>query len=355
MSDVPMASRVTTVKTWCDQLVGPEAIEAVVRDGWPRAMVEAGFERHAETWNPELIESTYAEEVEALGDEEFASRLPGSLHHIWPALPGAGVTPVLYATVGGIEDQRIRASSRATHFARYFSDLTGVRLDDAWENADAVIVSGSDETVAEVKRRARGNVVAYGHRVSYGVVEEGAGDPVIDGFAQDAVLWHQRGCFSLRGIVFVGSPERARTFREELAGAIAKYEHLWGEADGLSEAELAAIHQGRGVAEFRGRTSFARIGWVEEIDAPMPRSHPAPHAVYLGRVDSFDAVYEALENLNGSLQGVAHSVRDADRLETLLEPLGPTRFCEPGTLQVPPASWPHDGLPNFTSLLLPAR
>ena len=47
--------------------------------------------------------------------------VPRSITHVWPALPGAGVTPVLLAAQLGIEHQSIRPSSRGRHFAERFA------------------------------------------------------------------------------------------------------------------------------------------------------------------------------------------------------------------------------------------
>ena len=70
-------------------------------------MTQRGFALHARTWDVDRMADVVATEVAA--DER--GLLPRSVAHLWPALPGAGVTPVLYSWLAGIDDVRFRPSS----------------------------------------------------------------------------------------------------------------------------------------------------------------------------------------------------------------------------------------------------
>lgn len=337
-----------------EKLLARETIDAVVADGWPRPMVEAGFEAHRLTWNLDEIRTTLDREIDQLGGRAaLEGRTPGEVHHIWPALPGAGITPMLYAALGGVERQLIKPSSRGLHFARRVAEISDFEIDDDWKDAPVIVVSGSDETVRAVNSAAPdSHVVGYGHRVSFAVVDQASVHRrVIEGLARDTVMWNQSGCFSLRGVVFIGDETAALAFARGLAEAIHHYEDEWSAADGLTVDELAAAQQRRGVSEFANRVFAARVGWVEMTSGPLSGRWLAPGAVQVHAIESAAELERSILLESGGLQGVAVSVSDYDAVVAQLEIMGATRICKPGQLQAPPASWPHDGKPNFTSLL----
>ncbi len=325
------------------ELLAEEVVAAVVRDGWPEPMVREGFELHRRTWDVATVERTIAEELAKFDDPQF----PSSIAHLWPALPGAGVTPVLYSRAVGIENILVKPSSRGVHFARAFEKVwrrhdDALRLGDDWRAADRVVVSGSDETVEAVTAVRRGAAVTgYGHRMSVAFV---AGDhaPWVAGLATDIVMWHQRGCFSCSA-VYCGDGVDVAALGRDLGAAIADAERRL--AAELDTAQLAARAQRRGVAELETEVWGDGLGWVE-LRERWDGESIAPHAVAL------------VPRLPGeapvALQGVAigappSAVRD---LERHARNLGATLTCSPGELQAPPASWPHDGGPNVAGWVI---
>ena len=111
---------------------------------------------------------------------------------MWPALPGAGVTPVLFGWLLGAR-QIVRPSSRGRYFAEHFhqtwheaAGADGLSLvfgspGSEWRRADAVIASGGDETLdpelrdflGDPPHRGRPTMLGYGHRVSLAVIVDG--------------------------------------------------------------------------------------------------------------------------------------------------------------------------------------
>lgn len=89
-------------------------------------------------------------------------------------------------------------------------------LPDAWlARADAIIVFGSDETVATLRARSRPDqrFIAHGHRVSLGLILD---DPVhasIPAVARAVSLFDQQGCLSPHGFYVRGWPRRWRSCR----------------------------------------------------------------------------------------------------------------------------------------------
>lgn len=338
-----------------------EVVDAIVADGWPRAMVEEGLELHAKTWTPVDILRSYEAEIAAAGLPRNPPGVPGDVLHIWPKLPGAGVTPVFYGIMLGVPSQRIRASRQGRHFAEVFVSIAAqyapgrIVFDQEHElDAEVVVVSGSDETLAAValemsNQGGLSKLIGYGHRVSFAVVEGSA--RVADRVAEDIVMWHQYGCFSARAVVVVGTADQADRFADELAPAIASVEERLGATE-LPDDVLANRAQALGLAEFRGPVRKAKIGWVERRAGIPDGEWIAPHVAVVHDVQTINDVDFAIGP--DQLQGlaVAGSAEFVSRMTSRAEQLGATRVCRVGELQAPPASWPHDGRPNVVGWLL---
>lgn len=333
-------------------------VEAATEDGWPEAMARAGLDRHFRTWDVERLAACVEGELIAV-DESPDHRFLAfeRIHHIWPALPGAGVTPVLVGMLLG-GDQKVRSSSRGRQFSRVCAELLGIdriEPDGDWADADVVVVSGTDETVLEVRRAmaGRGRVVGYGHRVSFAVVIDTA-DEVLDlggvasSVAEDIAMWHGRGCFSVRAVLFCGTEKRRGRFCERLAESIADLERRWG-TGGITDGELGRRAQKMGVAEMQGRVFCDGIGYVRVDSEPFDGSCEAIHSVTVHPVGSAGQLAGMVDVAPTGLQAAAVAGGD-DRWRDALLGLGVTRICSPGTLQTPPADWFHDGLPNALSM-----
>lgn len=366
-------------------------VHAIVQDGWPEPMARAGLRLHQKTWQIDVLCRGVEAEITALGGlaalEGEASELvivkPKIIAHIWPALPGAGLVPVLYGALLGV-DQWIRPSRRGRHFADFIlanwprdpvlNTLELPTPHDAWHRADVVVVSGSDDTIAqvdrlvrerfeevrsEIPRRSMPVVTGYGHRTSFAVVVDGEGidlTQLATDIARDAVMWHQRGCFSPLAVVFCGESSSMDLFAAELGRAIECVEHEW-QAAKLSPAEAARRAQARGVAEFTTQTWGNGTGWVQLAQGPHRGIPTSPHTLTLHRVSSLGELIDAIDIPPHQIQGVALAA-PADEYSDWAHALahaGATRICAPGDLQAPPADWPHDGRPNILGWLRATR
>lgn len=338
-----------------------ELVDAIVADGWPESMVQAGLKMHRQSWDVDALAESLKTELRGVAESRHHRLVwPTWVHHIWPALPGAGVGPVLVAMLLGIP-QRVRPSRRGMAFARYFADLAGLELIEPGEDyndADLVVVSGHDDTVEAVRRAKKpgGRVVGYGHRVSLAlVIDDPSGSVALSTIARkiasDVVMWHQQGCFSVRAVLFCGSHERRRHFCRHLAEQIAEREKVWA-ADDPGDAELAARAQALGVAEMRGEVWCQGVGYVRAADTPFDGEHEAIHSVTVHSVDDAGALAQAVDVAPDQLQGVAIAGawrRHRQRWIAALARLGATRVAPAGALQSPPATWWHDGQPNALS------
>lgn len=303
-----------------------DLVDAVVADGWPEPMVREGLQFHRETWDVELVAAQIRRELEAFrgGGDEALVTAPDDLTHVWPRLPGAGVTPAPHGALLGVP-QWVRPPSDAGHFARLFTEtwrasdlaLPELRLldpSDDWTFGDVVVVSGTDRTLVEMRRElveARGpraaRLTGYGHRVSFGVVPRASSldlEAIADGFARDTVLWQQSGCFSFQGVLFEGTDSDHRRFCRELADRIQRWEQRLEARPEESEI-LARRVQKRHAAEFEGVVFGDGFGWVQPSDRPFGGATDVPHVVSTHRIDGPESLDDQIALAPRHLQAVA--------------------------------------------------
>ena len=342
-----------------------ELAAAIEADGWPRAMADRGVAMHLKTWRVERVHEALEEELSAFGGARALDafhapiggasgarrlRAPGEIIHLWPALPGAGLTPLLYGWLLGAR-QIVRPSSRGQHFAQTLQQISrevdgeGAAMElhfgapsERWRQADAIIASGSDETIASLREflsrpghRARPTLLAYGHRVSFAVIVDDASQRVLeqaDRIALDAVMWHQQGCFSARAVIFCGARSRSEAFALRLGQAIAACEEEL-DAGQLDEALLARRAQARGVAELLGLIHGDGIGWAQPTNSPWLGHSPSPHVLTVHTIDSLRALPQAIKVPPYHLQAAALDAPRASRRAwcEALSSLGVTRLC----------------------------
>ncbi len=333
-------------------------VDAIVADGWPQEMARAGLRLHRQTWDVDrLAEAVDAELSAVVPSPRHRIVWPSRVHHIWPAMPGAGITPVLVGMLLGIE-QRVRPSSRGRNVAAYAARSAPWELIEpggGWEDADLVVVSGTDETVRSVRETmaGRGRVVGYDHRVSFTVVDDAEQvdlEEVAGAVGRDVVMWHQQGCFSTRAVLFCGPVGRRREFARLLAAAIAKWEETWG-AEEVDEASAAERAQAMGVAQMQGEVFCEGVGFVALTEEAFDGRRPSIHSVTVHPVEGPEGLDEAVGVPGGDLQAAAlggGGRRRGEWVEALCQ-LGVTRICAVGRLQAPPADWWHDGWANALS------
>lgn len=343
---------------WADE---ESLVEAIVADGWPEEMARAGLTMHRRCWDAEgLSQAVDAELGPVLDSTDHRFVAADRVHHIWPALPGAGLAPVVVGMMLG-SSQAVRPSSRGRNFAKTAArhgDFDLLEPDDDWEGADRVVISGGDKTLATVQQKmvGRGEVVGYGHRVSFAVVVDQESSVDLEEaaakVARDVVMWHQRGCFSALAVLFCGSVSRRRIFCKALAKDIAGLEDRWG-TEGITEAQWASRAQALGLAQMKGEVFVEGIGYVRVDDGPFEGSVEAVHSVTVHGIDGAQDIEEAVALPVRQVQGVAIFgawTEESNRWLGALGATGATRICKAGELQEPPPNWWHDGRPNALSL-----
>jgi len=219
--------------------------------------------------------------------------------------------------------------------------------------ADCVVATGSDETVAAVAARVRPprRLVACGHRLSLaafgpGALGGGALDDAARRLALDTALWDQLGCLSPLALYGVGDAAASERVGEALARALADAEGRWPRGRIPPEAAALASRE-RSLAEMRGarvwqgdgaRWSVVCAGDARPRPAPLYRFlhvHPVAHAA---------ALVEAIRPHGPHLACVALEGfgRETRALARALGGLGASRICWPGEMQSPPLAWRRD-------------
>jgi len=238
-----------------------------------------------------------------------------------------------------------------------------------FEEADCVTATGSDETLADVRRRLPVHVrfLGYGHRVSFGYIAQ----EVLSGFgtqklvarvADDIVAWNQLGCLSPHVIYVesggVVSPEQ---FAEMLAEELARREATEPRGD-LPVADAAQIASRRDIYRVRAAAGSETRLWCSEGSTAWTVVHEADPRFSLSCLNRFiyvkgvanvtDALHHA-DCVRGQVSTVGLAAHDdtARTLATQLARWGATRVCPLGQMQNPPLTWRHDGRPPLGDLV----
>ena len=238
-----------------------------------------------------------------------------------------------------------------------------------FSEADCVIATGSDETLAAVRRRLpmHARFLGYGHRVSFGYISSDAISryelkKTVENAARDVVAWNQLGCLSPH-VFYVehGGAISAEQFAGKLAEQLAEYESTEPRGE-LPAEEAAVIASKRGVYEVRAAASAGTKLWksedstawtvVYEVD-PQFRVSCLNRFIYVKPVAALSDALRHAENVRGKVStvGLATSGEKTQQLATELAHWGVTRICRLGQMQNPPLTWRHDGRPALGDLV----
>jgi len=214
--------------------------------------------------------------------------------------------------------------------------------------ADVVVATGHDVTVAGLARRLGDRVVAHGERSSIVVVgRDGAPDcdALAAQVAMDVALHDQRGCLSPHAVYVDGD---THAFAERLAAAL---DTLAGPLPpGPLEVEERAAHRAAvAEAEWAGATVLAGVGGtVLVVDDRTVRTAPGRRTVW---IRPLGPLHDMIPAHGIECVGVACVQPDVAALRRL----GVARLCAPGRMQRPRLSWPRgQRAPLRTLLGLPA-
>jgi hypothetical protein len=239
----------------------------------------------------------------------------------------------------------------------------------AWAEADCLTVTGSDETLAEVRSRlpAGLRMLGYGHRVSFGyITREALREEEIDNLvaraAEDIIAWDQHGCLSPH-VIYVEERGQVESdkFTELLVRELGMRESALPRRK-ISVAAAAAIASRRALyetlavhrADAKIWSSQGSTAWtvVFEHD-PRFQFSCLNRFIFVKPVPDLAAVLQGIDAIQGKVStlGLAAGPERAKELALIFGRWGVTRICPLGQMQNPPLSWRHDGRPPLGDLI----
>jgi hypothetical protein len=227
--------------------------------------------------------------------------------------------------------------------------------------ADQVTLTGSDATVAAVRRRLppRVRLIEHGHRVSVGYVTREMCSrrllpEVAAAAARDVAAWDQLGCLSPQAFyVETGGRLGPEDFAAALATALEAVERETPR--GRVSPEVAAdIAARRGFYEVRAANSPDTRLWQSPgstawtvVSEKETRFTPSCgyRFVHVKATPGPEEALQGLEPVWGQVSTVglaAPGAREAELMKQMAR-WGVTRVCPLGRMQIPPLTWRHDG------------
>ncbi len=299
-------------------------------------------------------------------------------------LPGAGLDGIIFSLLLKSATM-VKASSSASllplRFARSLAEVdpelaTSLSIvtwpggqqvleEIAFSRADVVIASGSEQTLAAIRPRVRGQFIGYGHKVSFSIIaKEALADTteVARQAAYDVMLFDQQGCLSPQ-LIYVeqGGPISPNEFARHLSHALAHWEHILPRGR-VSQETSVAIRRVRDETEWQalaGKNSALYMSpqgteWTVMYEAD-PTFMPSPlyRTIRVKPLMTFAQLNDLLIPWRPYLEavGVAMSPERLYELAAILGHTGVSRVCPIGTLQTPPLSWRHGGRPRVADLV----
>ncbi len=322
--------------------------------------------------------------VPSTSGQKCASGPPLILHALAGNVPGAGLDSVIFSLL--VKSAALVKTSSAEPvlpvlFARSIRDIDpnlgaclsvvswpggNATLEDlAYGRADMVVASGSDASLAAIRKRTRGQFVGYGHKVSFGLVTRESladAEELAHKAAYDAALYDQQGCLSPQ-LVYVeeGGAVTPKEFAALLATGLTYWQTELPRGPVPPEVSTT-IRTVRDEAEWQAlagkdivlHASPNGTDWTVVYDAdPTFVQSPLYRTIRVKPLRDITQLDGILETWRPYLEAVGVAA-GPERLATLTDTLGAlgvSRVCPIGTMQHPPLSWRHGGRPRIGDLV----
>ena len=338
----------------------------------------------------ERLDQVVASDSEEAGQRAAFARGPELLVHI---AAGTLPNPVIVSMVVGLlarSAQFVKCASGTSLLPRLFAHSIyqsepklGACLEVAeWKGgtedlesalfaeAQCVTVTGTDQTLADVRARIPAHVrtVGYAHRVSLGYVTR----DVLTSFnahqvaalaARDVAAWDQVGCLSPHAIyVESGGRVSPMEFAELLGAEMAALERIRPRGR-LHPEQSAAIAARRSFYQVRAAHSPETRIWCSPDSTAWtvvyenePSFVPSclNRFVYVKSVESLTQALEGAASVSHQVStvGLAASGSKTRSLALEFARWGASRICPLGQMQAPPLAWRHDGRPTLGDLII---
>jgi hypothetical protein len=234
--------------------------------------------------------------------------------------------------------------------------------------ADCVVATGSDETLAAIRQKlpSAARFIGHGAKVSFGYITREAlerhAHTVADQAAADVTAWNQRGCLSPH-VLYVeeqgsGTGENFANLLAEKLEALEKT-HPRGV---LSAGDAAAIATRRVFYEVRAAHSPETKMWASHESTawtvilendPRFQISCQNRFIYVKVVPELTMALQGAEPVREQIStvGLACAPAQTPELARRLARWGAKRICPLGRMQHPPLGWRHDGRPPLGDLV----
>lgn len=231
-------------------------------------------------------------------------------------------------------------------------------------DANAVVVFGSDETIARIRMLLRPDArfVPFGHRISIGYVSpdllaQTSDDDVCEGIARDFLLYDGEGCLSLHALFVSGVPAQAYAFADRLARASERIAVEFP-ASRIDATRAAAFSSYRNLSAFRAAGGRGTVFSVAEGTATIafdpPRDQPPPllpRVLPVYPVHGIDDVATFVREHRLPVQALGLADTGVPAALALAQTIGAVRITRLGEMQAPPLGGHHGGAPRIADFV----
>jgi hypothetical protein len=223
------------------------------------------------------------------------------------------------------------------------------------EEAEAIVVFGSDETVHEFSRRVLPiqRFLPHGHKISLGLIWGRCDLQIAEGIARDVFPFDQMGCLSPQFFYVAGdSVKFASQLAKQLEERLRKPEPS-ARASGIA-GTLRAFREDW---KFRAATepgvfvweSLGNLDWVIIHDpTPGPVVNPLHGTIIIKAMPAQPEL--ALTPIRGLISTIGLFPVNPESAALAIR-CGAQRTCQIGQMQHPPLTWHHDGWPTLGSFV----
>jgi hypothetical protein len=336
-------------------------LSALLQDELGSLAVLDNFSSNRRAVSPRLISQVLAGNLPGAGLDSIIFSLLLKSATLVKVSSSASLLPLQFARSLAEVDPELAASLSVVTWPGGQTALEEI----AFRRADVVIASGTEQTLAAIRPRVRGQFIGYGHKVSFSIIaKEALADTteVARQAAYDVMLFDQQGCLSPQ-LIYIeqGGPVSPNEFALHLSHALAHWEHIIPRGR-ISQEASVAIRRVRDETEWQalaGKESVLYASpngteWTVIYEAD-PAFAPSPlyRTIRVKPLTAFTQLNDLLAPWRPYLEavGVAISPERLEGLAAMLGQAGVSRVCPIGTLQTPPLSWRHGGRPRVADLV----
>jgi hypothetical protein len=229
-------------------------------------------------------------------------------------------------------------------------------LSDEWlARAGAIVVFGSDETIAHFRGRARPDqvFVPHGHRLSFGVLFDDPGFARVPAAVRDAIAFDQQGCLSPH-VFYAAGDARA------CAAAFAVEMQRAEDNDPRPPVPLSvsnAIRSRREETGFRAANGEPLALWTSPGSTAWTVIYDETPGFPISPLHRFVTIKPLPRDLAAEVANVRPHLSCAGLWPATLEnaralaATGVSRICPIGAMQMPPWTWHPDGMAPLAGLV----